>query len=155
LLVTQLNASHVLGLISFDCHPGSPFFLTSETQVVIARLCVLLLTPRALSSQKATPVPIKTVALSLLRRSLARSMCSDVPAGLSRLPPPAARALRIALNFSPQKAGVVIGQPAACVMAKGASRRRLCRPPRCRCGRNAASDPPRAPLVESPHQGGN
>jgi hypothetical protein len=59
-------------------------------------------------------------SLSLLRRSLARYVCSDVPAGLSRSLPPASRALRIALNFSPQKAGAAAGQPAACVMAKGA-----------------------------------
>jgi hypothetical protein len=48
-------------------------------------------------------------SLSLLRSSLARSVCSDVPADLSRSPPPAARALRIALNFSPQKAGAAAG----------------------------------------------
>jgi hypothetical protein len=47
-------------------------------------------------------------------------MCSDVPAGLSRSLPPAARALRIALNFSPQEAGAAAGQLAACVMAEGA-----------------------------------
>jgi hypothetical protein len=53
-----------------------------------------------------------TRALSLLRRSLARCVCSDVPAGLSCSPPPAARALRIPLNFSPQKAGTAVGRPA-------------------------------------------
>jgi hypothetical protein len=110
LLATKLDVSRVLVLVSFDCHPGSPFFLTSETQIVIAHLCLLLLTPLALSPQKATPVLTTTLALSLLRRSLARSMCSDVPAGLSRSPPLAARALRIALNFSPQKAGAAVGQ---------------------------------------------
>jgi hypothetical protein len=45
LLATQLDASRVLGLISFDCHPGWPFFLTSETHIVITRQCLLLLTP--------------------------------------------------------------------------------------------------------------
>jgi hypothetical protein len=50
-------------------------------------------------------------------------VCSDVPAGLSRSPLPAAHALRIALNFSPQKAGAAAGRPTACTMAKGASRR--------------------------------
>jgi hypothetical protein len=34
-------------------------------------------------------------------------VCLDVPASLSHSPLPAARALRIALNFSPQKAGAV------------------------------------------------
>jgi hypothetical protein len=97
-----------------------------------------------------------SLSLSLFRRSLARSMCSDFPAGLSRLTSPASRALRIVLNFSPQKAGAAAGRLTACVMAKGASRRRSRRPPHCRRGRNAVSDPPpRAPLVESPHQGGN
>jgi hypothetical protein len=120
--VTKLDASRVLGHISFDCHPGSPFYLTSETHVVIARLCLLLLIPLTLSLQKATSVPTTTLALSLslLRRSLARSVCSDVPAGLSRSPPPDARALKIALNFSPQKAGAAAGRPATCATAKGA-----------------------------------
>jgi hypothetical protein len=58
---------------SFDCHPGSPFFLTSETHVVIACLCLLLLTPLALSSQKATPVLTTTLALSL--QKVSRSIC--------------------------------------------------------------------------------
>jgi hypothetical protein len=158
LLATKLDASRVLGLISFDCHPGSPFFLTSETHIVIVRLCLLLLTPLALSSQKATPVLTTTHTLSLLKRSLTRSVCSDVPVGLSHLPPPAARALRIALNFSPQKVSAAAGRPAACAMAKGASGRRPLHPPRCRRGRDAASDPPprdHAHLVESHRQGGN
>jgi hypothetical protein len=61
--------------------------------------------------------------LSLLRRSLARSVCLDVPTGLSRSPPPAERTLRITLNFSPQKASAAAGRPAACTMAKGAGQR--------------------------------
>jgi hypothetical protein len=68
------------------------------------------------------------------------------------------RALRMTLNFSPQKAGDAAGWPAACVMAKGARGRRLRRPSRCRCGRATASDPPprgRARLVESHRRGGN
>jgi hypothetical protein len=105
LLATKLDVSRVLGHISFDYHPGSPFYLISETHVVIARLRLLLLTP---------------LALSLLRRSLTRSVSSDVPAGLSRSSPPAARALRIALNFSPQNVGVGAGRSAACATTKGA-----------------------------------
>jgi hypothetical protein len=107
----------LVGCVSFDCHPGSPFF-SHRRRVVLSRLC-LLLTPLALSPQKATPVLTTTLALSLLRRSLTQSVCSDVPAGLSRSPPPAARALRIALNFSPQKAGAAAGRPAACATTKG------------------------------------
>jgi hypothetical protein len=60
-----------------------------------------------------------TRSLYLLRRLLARVVCSDLPAGLSRSPPPAVRALRITLNFSPQKASAAAGRPAACATAKG------------------------------------
>jgi hypothetical protein len=112
--------SRVLGRVSFDCHPGSPFYLTSETHIVIARLWLLLLTPLSLSTEGHSYSDNNTRSLSLLRRSLARSVCSDVPAGLSRSPPSAAHALRIALNFSPQKAGVAAGRPTACATAKGA-----------------------------------
>jgi hypothetical protein len=62
------------------------------------------------------------------------------------------------LNFTPQKVGAAAGRPVACAMAKGASGLRPRRPPRCRRGRDAASDPPprgRARLVESHCQGGN
>jgi hypothetical protein len=65
LLATKLDVSRVLGLVSFDCHPGSLFLLTSETHVVTVHLCLLLPTPLALSPQKATLVPITTLALSL------------------------------------------------------------------------------------------
>jgi hypothetical protein len=85
-------------------------------------------------------------------------VCSDVPAALSRSPLPAARTLRIMLNFSPQKAGVAAGRPAACATAKGASGRRPRRLPRCCRGRDAASDPPprrRARLIESHPQDRN
>jgi hypothetical protein len=160
LLATKLDGSRVLGLVSFDCHPGSSFFLTSEMQFVIARLCLLLPTALALSlsPQKATPGPTTTFPLSLLRRSLARSVCSDMPTGLSHSPLPATSALRIALNFSPQKAGAAAGRPTACSMAKGASRCRPHRPPCCHHGRAAALDPPPrgcARLIESHHEGGN
>jgi hypothetical protein len=131
--VTKLNASCVLGLVSFDCHPRSSFFLTSEAHVVIAHLCLLLLTPLALSPQKATPILTTTLALSLslslLRRSLARSVCSNVPVSLSRSLPPVARTLR---------------------SERGQSGRRPRRPPRCRHGRDAASDHP--PQSRSPRR---
>jgi hypothetical protein len=159
LLATKLDASRVLGLVSFDCHPGSPFFLTSETHVVIARLCLLLLTPLALSPQKATPVPTTTLALSLSPLKVTHSICVlRCPRSLSRSPPLAARALRIMLNFSPQKAGTAVGRPAACATAKGA---------RADVDRAvfhavaaAAMLPPiflldRTRLIESPHQGEN
>jgi hypothetical protein len=133
------------------------FFLTSETHVVIVHLCLLLPTPLALSPQKVTPVPT-TLALPLLIRSLTRFVCSYVSVVLSRSPPPAVHALRITLNFSPQKASVAAGRPAVCATAKGASRRRLRRPLRCRRGRETASYPPprgHTRLIESHRQGGN
>jgi hypothetical protein len=157
LLVTKLDASRVLGLVSFYCHLGSPFF-SHRRHMLLLFVYVFSFRHRSLSPQKATPVPTTTLALSLLRRSLARSVCSDVPADLSRSPPPAARALRIALNFSPRKASTTVGRSAACATAKGASRRRPRRPPHCRRGRDAAFDPPpcgHARLVESHRQGGN
>jgi hypothetical protein len=115
-------------------------------------------TTRSLSAEGHSCFDNNTRSLSLLRRSLALSLCSNIPAGLSRSPPPAARALRIALNFSPQKAGTAAGWLDACATAKGASGRRLRRPPCCRRGRDAASDPPprgRARLTESHRQCGN
>jgi hypothetical protein len=97
-------------------------------------------------------------SLYLLRRSLGRSVFSDVPAGLSRSLPPAARALRIALTFSPQKVGAAVGRPAACMTMKGA-RANVDRAV-LRSFAAAATPPPilllgQARLVESPHQGGN
>jgi hypothetical protein len=108
----------LVGCVSFDCHQGSPFF-SHQRCTLLSRLCLLLLTPLALYLQKATPVPTTTLALSPQKRSLARSVCSDVPAGLSRSPPPAVHALRITLNFSPPKAGA-----AACRSAARARRRK-------------------------------
>jgi hypothetical protein len=98
----------------------SPFF-TLEMHVVIVRLCLLLPTPLALSLHGRPLLFRQQHSLSLLRRSLARSVCSDVPAGLSCWSPLAARALRTALNLSPQKAGAAAGWSAACATAKGAS----------------------------------
>jgi hypothetical protein len=129
--------------------PRVTSFLTLETHFVMARLWLILPTPLALFSQKATPVPTTTLPLSILRRSLTRSVCLDVPAGLSHSPLPAALPLRIALNFSPQKAGATVGRPSACATAKGASRCRPRCPPRCRRGCDTASDPP--PRPRSPH----
>jgi hypothetical protein len=97
-------------------------------------------------------------SLSLLRRSLARYVCSNVPASLSRSPPPAARTLRIVLNFCPQKAGAAAGQPAARATAKG-TRAGIDRAV-LRAVAAVMTPPPilllgRPGLVESPRQGGN
>jgi hypothetical protein len=76
-------------------------------------ICVLFFGHHSFSLRRRPLLFRQQHSLSLLRRSLARSVCSDVPAGLSRSPPPAVRALRIAPNFSPQKASAAAGRPAA------------------------------------------
>jgi hypothetical protein len=92
----------VTGLVSFDCHPGSPLFshrrhtLLLLVSVFSFRHHLLFLCRRPLLFRQ------QHCSLSLLRRTLARSACLDVLVGLSRSPPPATRALRIVLNFSPQ-----------------------------------------------------
>jgi hypothetical protein len=106
----------LVGCVSFDCHPGSPFF-SHRRRMLLSHLCLILSTPLALSPKKlghsCSDNNTRSLSFSLLRRSLARSVCSDVPVGMSCSPPPAARALRIALNFSPQKVGAAAGRPAA------------------------------------------
>jgi hypothetical protein len=144
LLAIQLDASCALGLVSFDCHPGSLFF--SHRRRILLLLVSVFSFRHHLFPLHRRPLQFRQQhSLSHLRRSVARSVCSDVPADLCRSPPPAALALRIALNFSPQKAGAAAGQQAACATAKGANGCRLRHPPRCCCGRDAASDPPPQP----------
>jgi hypothetical protein len=102
----------LVGCVYFDCHPGLPFFFTSETHVVISSVSSFF-RHHLLSLHRRPLLFRQQFSLSIMRRSLAPSVCSDVPAGLSCSSPPAARALRIALNFSPQKAGAAAGRPAA------------------------------------------
>jgi hypothetical protein len=128
--------------------PRVSFFLTSETHVVISFVSYPFDTTLSLSvkGHSSSDNNTRSLSLSLLRRSLTRFVFSDVPAGLSHSPPLAARALRIALNFSLQKASAAVGRPAARAWRrKRQSRRRLRCPPRCRRGRDAASDPPPRP----------
>jgi hypothetical protein len=156
--VTKLDVSHVLGRSSFDCHLGSPFYLTSETHVVIARLCLLLLTPLALSPQKATPVLTTTLALSVSPQKVTRSIC------VLRCPRRPVRFAAASCVRSEDHAEFLsksrpCSRPAGRVRdnERGQSRRRLRRPPHCHRGRDTASDIllGRACLVESPRQGGN
>jgi hypothetical protein len=110
----------VLGLISFDCHPGSPFFShRRRTLLLLISVFSFRHHSLSLSVEGHSYSDNNTRSLSLLRRSLARSVCSDVPVSLSCSPPPAARALRIVLNFSPQKAGATADRPATCATTKG------------------------------------
>jgi hypothetical protein len=138
------------------CHPGPPFF-SHRRHTLLLLVSVFSFQHHSLSFHRRPLLFQQQHSLSLLRRSLARSVCSDVPAGLSRSPP-AVCALRIALNFSLHKAGAAAGRPATRTTVKGASGRRSRHPPRCRRGHDAASDHPprgRAHLVESPRQGEN
>jgi hypothetical protein len=99
----------LVGCVSFDFHPGSSFFShIGDTRYYL--VCVLSLRHHSISLCRRSPLFRQQHSLSLLRRSLARFVCSDVPAVPFRLPPQAARALRIALNFSPEKAGAVAGR---------------------------------------------
>jgi hypothetical protein len=134
----------VLGLVPFDCHPGLPLF-SHQRHISLLLVSVFSFRHHSFSLHRR-PLPFQQQhSLSLLRRSLAQSVCSDVPVGMSRSPPPAARTLRIALNFSPQKASAAAGRPDACATAIGASGRRPHRPSHYRRGRDAASDPPPRP----------
>jgi hypothetical protein len=111
----------LLACVSFDCHTVSPF-LSNRRRMLLSRLCLLLPTPLALSlsTEGHSCFDNNTRSLSLLRRSLAQSVCSDVTVSLSRSPPPATRALRITLNFTPQNVGAAAGRPATCATVKGA-----------------------------------
>jgi hypothetical protein len=143
--------SRVLGLVSFDCHPGSPFF-SHRRRTLLLVISIFSFRHHSLSLRRRPLLFRQQHSLSLLISSLTQSVCSDVPVSLSCSPPPAAHALRIALNFSPQKAGAAAGRPAACATAKGANGRRPCRPPHCCRGCDTAYDPtprPRSPCRTS------
>jgi hypothetical protein len=109
-------------------------------------VCVLSFRHHSLSLRKMPLLFRQQHSLSLLRRSLTRSVCSNVPAGLSRSLPPAVRALRIALNFSPQKAGTAAGRPATRTRRrKGPEPTSTTPSSTLHGGRNATSDPPPRP----------
>jgi hypothetical protein len=152
-----IGYNRVLGLVSFDHHPGSPLFSHHRRTLLFLISVFSFDHSLSLSAEGYSRSDNNTRSLSLLRRSLTRYVCPDVPAGLSSSPFPPARALRIALNFSPQKASAAAGRPATCAMAKGpvdVDRAVLCVV--------AVTATPHsilllgcARLVESPRQGGN
>jgi hypothetical protein len=67
----------LLGYVSFDWHPRSHFFLTSETHVVISSvfLCLILSTPLALSPQKLGHSCSANNTRSLSPQKVTRSIC--------------------------------------------------------------------------------
>jgi hypothetical protein len=151
--------SRVLRLVSFDCHPGSPFF-SHRRRTLLLLVYVFSFRHHSLCLRRRSLLFRQQHSLSLLRRSLARSVCSDVLAGLSCSPPPAARAVRIALNFSPQKAGAAAGRPAGCACATAKWARADVDRAVLRAVAAPATLPPilllfRACLIESPRQGGS
>jgi hypothetical protein len=127
----------LVGCVYFDWHPGSPFF-SHRKRMLLSRLCVCVLSFRhhslSLSPQKLghSCFDNNTRSLSLLRKSLARSVCSDVPASMSRSPPPTARALRIARRRKgPEQTSTALSSAPPILLLSHAQ------------------------LVESPRQGGN
>jgi hypothetical protein len=66
----------LVGCVSFDCHPGSPFF--SHQRHMLSHLCLNLSTPLALSLQKATPIPTTTLALSLSLEGHSLDLCAQM-----------------------------------------------------------------------------
>jgi hypothetical protein len=100
----------VVGCVSFDCHPGSPFF-SHRRCMLLSRLCLILSTRLALSPQKLGHSCSDNNTRSLSPQKVTRSIGSPptCPVCHRQL-----RAPRIALNFSPQKAGAAAGRLAAC-----------------------------------------
>jgi hypothetical protein len=122
-----IGYARFLGLVSFDCHPGSPLF-SHQRHTLLLLVSVFSFRHLSLSLLRRSLPFRQQHLLSLLRRSLARSLCSLVPASLPHSPPPATHALRIVLSLLRKPTlQPVVGRPAACAMAKEASERR----PRC------------------------
>jgi hypothetical protein len=137
----------LVGCVSFDCHPGSPFF-SYRRHMLLSRLCLILSTPLALSLQKLghSCSDNNTRSLSLLRRSLARSVCSVSPPAC----PVHRRQLRALwgsrlISHLRKLALQQAGRPRVRDSERGQSGHRPRRPPRCRRGRDATSDPPPRP----------
>jgi hypothetical protein len=109
-----IGYTHFLVLVSFDCHPGSTFsHIGDARRCYFSSLSSPSDTTLSLSSEGHSRSDNNSLSLSLLGRSLARSFCSDVPASLPRSPPPAARALRIALSLLRKSALQQAGRPRA------------------------------------------
>jgi hypothetical protein len=131
----------LVGCVSFDCHPGSPFF-SHRRRMLLSLLCLLLPTPLALSPQKATPVPTTTLALSLSSEGHSLNLCAQMS------PPACPICHRLSLLWKPalQQAGRTRVRDGE----RGQSGRRPCHPLHCRRGCDATSEPP--PRLHSPHR---
>jgi hypothetical protein len=124
--------------------PRVAFFLISETHVVISSVSYPFDTTRSLSAE-ARPQQ-HSLSLSLLRRSLARSVCSVSPPAC----PVHRRQLRALwgsrlISHLRKLALQQAGRPRVRDSERGQSGHRPRRPPRCRRGRDATSDPPPRP----------
>jgi hypothetical protein len=128
----------LVGCVSFDWHPVSPFFLTLEMHVVISSvcLCLILSTPLALSPQKLghSYSDNNTHTLSLSPQKVTRSIC------VLRCP-----------HWPVPFAAASCARSEDCATAKGA------RADVNRAVLRASGPPPRprSARVESPCQGGN
>jgi hypothetical protein len=154
-----------LGLVSFDCHPRSPFF-SHRRRALLLLISVFSFRHHSLALLRRSLPFRQQHSLSLLKRLLARYLCSEVPAGLLCSPPPGARTLRIALSLSLLSESRHCSRPVGHVrdgkrcqrMSTAASSIEdasmsppsgaRCRPPRYHHGCDATFDPP--PWPRSP-----
>jgi hypothetical protein len=64
-----------VGCVSFDCHLGLPFFLTSEMHVVISSVSYPFDTTHSLSAEGHSCSDNNTRSLSLSPQKVTRSIC--------------------------------------------------------------------------------
>jgi hypothetical protein len=114
-----IRYARILGLVSFDCHPGSPFF-SHPRRTLLFLVSVFSFGHHSFSPQKATPVPTTTLALSpqMATRSISLLRC---PRWLVLFATASCARSEDTLNFFPQKVGAAAGRPVACATVKGAS----------------------------------
>jgi hypothetical protein len=131
-----IGCARFLGLVSFDCHPGQPFFLHRRRTLLLLVSVFSFRHHLFLSPQKATPVPTTTLTLSPQKsppgcpvRCHGQS-CSRA-AGRAR---DGERGQRMSTVASSKADASMSPPPWA-----------RCRPPHCRHGCDTAFDPPPRP----------
>jgi hypothetical protein len=81
LLISSYWRRMIVGCVSFDGHPGSPFF-SHRRRVLLSRLCVCVLSFRhhslSLRRSWATTVPATTLALSLPSEGHSLDLCAQM-----------------------------------------------------------------------------